>query len=222
MVGVALSDSDAKSSKVVGDVLTLFSAFAYGCYMILLKVKIGDEKRVHMAMFFGFLGVFNVLCMWPFFFVLHYSGLEPFVWPDGSVLWRLAINALIGTVLSDFLWLWSVLLTSPLISTLGMSLTTPFAMLGQLMGLGSNSTPVTAVFAVSAIAVLAGFFLANIPDYKLSLATSQTGLHADVSETETDKVEAQETRLVGQHEVSNSRKVLKCLTTPLPRSCPSS
>lgn len=39
---------------------------------------------------------------------------------QGFVWLYLTINGLIGTVLSDFLWLWAVLLTSPLVATVGL------------------------------------------------------------------------------------------------------
>lgn len=36
-----------------GDALALLSAFCYAIYVILLKVRIGDEERVDMQLFFG-------------------------------------------------------------------------------------------------------------------------------------------------------------------------
>lgn len=54
----------------------------------------------------GFVGLFNLLLLWPGFFLLHYTGFEDFEFPNKVVLLCIIINGLIGTVLSEFLWLW--------------------------------------------------------------------------------------------------------------------
>ena len=69
--------------------------------------------------FSGFIGAINVICMWPFFFLLDAVGIEKFTQPPGEVVGALFLNGLFGTVLSDYLWARSVLLTSPLVATLG-------------------------------------------------------------------------------------------------------
>eukprot|EP00123_Amoebidium_parasiticum_P020475 comp5043_c0_seq1/m.1139 comp5043_c0_seq1/g.1139 ORF comp5043_c0_seq1/g.1139 comp5043_c0_seq1/m.1139 type:complete len:491 (-) comp5043_c0_seq1:10-1482(-) len=118
-----------ETHTLVGDCIALTSSFLYGAYLVFLQLKIGSEDRLDMGMFFGFVGLFNVLLLWPFFLVLHWFGLEPFELPEGMTWLYLAVNAVVGTVLSDYLWLYSTLLTSPLIATLGLSLTTPLAIL---------------------------------------------------------------------------------------------
>ena len=37
-----------------------------------------------MQMFFGFVGVLNILFMWPLGLVLHFTGVETFELPSGS------------------------------------------------------------------------------------------------------------------------------------------
>lgn len=71
----------SREQIAVGDVFALGSAVLYGVYTILMKVRIGDEARVNMPLFFGFVGVFNVLMLWPGFFVLHFTGVESFELP---------------------------------------------------------------------------------------------------------------------------------------------
>ena len=53
----------------------------YGIYTTLMKKRIGDESRVDMTLFFGFVGLFNFITLLPGFFVLHYSGIETFELP---------------------------------------------------------------------------------------------------------------------------------------------
>lgn len=54
----------------------------------------------------GFVGLFNLLLLWPGFLLLHYTGFEAFELPSQLVWTYILINGLIGTVLSEFLWLW--------------------------------------------------------------------------------------------------------------------
>jgi solute carrier family 35 protein F5 len=111
-------------TPLIGDLLALCGAVFYGCYTTLLKVKIGDESRIDMPLFFGFVGAFNVLLLWPAFPILHFLGLEKFELPFSPSLWIMVlINAFVGTFLSDYLWLLAMLMTSPLVVTLGISLT---------------------------------------------------------------------------------------------------
>lgn len=65
----------------IGDVLAFTSAVMYGVYTTLMKKKIGDESRVDMPLFFGFVGLFNVLTLLPGFFILHFTGVETFELP---------------------------------------------------------------------------------------------------------------------------------------------
>ena len=72
-----------KSHKeiAIGDVLALASAVMYGIYTTVMKKKIGDESRADMFMFFGFVGVINIITLLPGFFVLHFIGIETFELP---------------------------------------------------------------------------------------------------------------------------------------------
>ena len=103
-------------------------------------------------------GVVNLLCLWPFFFVLHASGIETFELPTGQTLGALLLNALIGTALSDVLWALSVVLTNPVVATVGLSLTIPVAMLADLM-LGNAQFRVLYLLGMGL--VFGGFLLVN-------------------------------------------------------------
>jgi solute carrier family 35 protein F5 len=93
-----LLDPKAPTAPLFGDFLALMSAMFYGCYTVLLKVKIQNESRVNMPLFFGFVGLFNLVLLWPMFGVLHWTGIEPFELPtDTKVVWMIGINAIVGT-----------------------------------------------------------------------------------------------------------------------------
>ena len=121
------ADHPTVPAPLIGDILALLGAIFYGCYTTLLKLKIGNEDRIDMSLFFGFVGAFNILLLWPVIPILNYIGLETFEIPMNATLWAiLLLNAFIGTFLSDYLWLLAMLMTSPLVVTLGISLTVSY------------------------------------------------------------------------------------------------
>lgn len=136
----------------------LFSAICYAVYVVMLKVKIKDESRMHNAMFFGFVGIINVLTLWPVGIFLNLVGLDSFEVPSWSTLGYLTLNGLIGTVLSDYLWLLSVLLTSPVVATLGLSLTIPGSMVADAIIHSSTFAP---LYVMGSVLVLVGFVIVN-------------------------------------------------------------
>ncbi|KAI4192524.1 MAG: hypothetical protein LQ346_004266 [Caloplaca aetnensis] len=77
----------------VGDALALSSAVLYGIYTTLMKKRIGNEARVNMALFFGFVGLFNIVTLLPGFLVFHYTGLEPFELPPAGRIWTIILVA---------------------------------------------------------------------------------------------------------------------------------
>ena len=60
----------------IGDSMALFSAVVYGVYVTVMKSRVGNEDRVNMPVFFGLVGLFNVLFLWPGFILLHLTGIE--------------------------------------------------------------------------------------------------------------------------------------------------
>ncbi|KAL1920217.1 uncharacterized protein VTP21DRAFT_1363 [Calcarisporiella thermophila] len=157
------SDSTQKNNApfaLFGDFLALTGAFLYGAYIILLKTRIRDESRIDMPLFFGFVGIFNILMLWPMFIVLHYVGLEKFGLPPSSTVWMMVlINAFFGTFLSDYLWLLSMLKTSPLVVTLGLSLTIPLALIGDTI---YKHISLGIAYYFGAILVLVAFITVNL------------------------------------------------------------
>jgi solute carrier family 35 protein F5 len=160
---VSFTDTqDEGKDSLIGDMLSLLGAVFYAVYLVLLKKIVKDESRMNARRFFGLVGLFNMFLLWPFAIILNFSGFEPFVFPTGMVWLYLTINGLIGTVLSDYLWLWSVLLTTPLVATIGLSLNIPLAMLADIV---IKHKEFTVVYVLGSIMVLVGFVLVNADDY---------------------------------------------------------
>ncbi|XP_058796700.1 solute carrier family 35 member F5 [Phymastichus coffea] len=130
LVLVGFSDLAIEVNRVpTGIILALVSAFFYATYIVFLRKKVDHEDKMDIPMFFGFVGLFNLTLLWPLFFILHYGKWEIFEWPNPQQWTFLIINGLIGTVLSEVLWLWGCFLTSSLIATLAISLTMPISMI---------------------------------------------------------------------------------------------
>ncbi|KAG7158844.1 Solute carrier family 35 member F5-like 3 [Homarus americanus] len=129
VVFVSLEDLNLESSVVpVGVVWSIAGAILYACYMVFLKHKVPTEDRMDFTMFFGFVGFFNTIILWPGFPLLDVFGWETFQLPNLQHLFYMSVNGLVGTVLSELLWLWGCFLTSSLMATLSLSLTIPLTM----------------------------------------------------------------------------------------------
>jgi len=132
---------------------------SYAIYTVTLKKVVKTESRINMMLFFGLIGVINAVAILPLLFLAHATGIEPFHFPSSEQMWLLTLNGLIGTVLSDYLWARSVLLLSPLISTLGLSLTIPTSMLAQSFFLGDDFS---FGYLLGATLTFGGFILVNV------------------------------------------------------------
>ncbi|XP_022246997.1 solute carrier family 35 member F5-like [Limulus polyphemus] len=133
---VLISASDQQRIKNYfppGAMWSIAGAVFYAAYIVMLRRKVNTEEKLDIPMFFGFVGLFNLLIIWPGFFLLHYTKVEKFQWPTYHQWLLLIVNGLIGTVLSELLWLWGCFLTSSLIATLSISLTIPLTVLFDMV-----------------------------------------------------------------------------------------
>lgn len=71
----------------LGDAMAAMSAIVYGLYTIVMKKQVGNESRVNMQLFFGLVGFFNVVLMWPGFILLHLWSVEEFSLPTENRIW---------------------------------------------------------------------------------------------------------------------------------------
>ena len=46
-----------------------------------MKVRVKDESRMDMPLFYGLLGLFTILFLWPIGLILHLTGAENFEFP---------------------------------------------------------------------------------------------------------------------------------------------
>ncbi|KAL8825417.1 MAG: hypothetical protein Q9170_007797 [Blastenia crenularia] len=149
-----------KSSQQIsiGDALALLSAVLYGFYTTIMKKRIGDEARVSMSIFFGFVGLFNVVTLLPGFLILHYTGIEPFELPPTRRIWVIILINSVASLVSDFCWAYATLLTSPLVVTVGLSMTIPLSLIGQII---LNSQHSSGTYWAGATIVFLSFLFIN-------------------------------------------------------------
>ena len=107
-------------------------------------------------MFFGFVGFFSTLLLWPGLFLLHTTGQEPFQMPTLRQWEYLVVNGVVGTVLSELLWLLGCFYTSSLIATLSIGLTIPLSIIADIAW---KQKSYHAIFVVGAIPMFCSFFI---------------------------------------------------------------
>ncbi|MBK5654168.1 MAG: DMT family transporter, partial [Rhizobium sp.] len=151
----------SRRELAVGDAMAFVSAVLYGFYAVFMKKRIGDESRVNMPLFFGLVGCWNTLLLWPGFFILHWSGIESFELPPTKRILTIVMVNSASSLVSDFCWAYAMLLTSPLIVTVGLSLTIPLSLVGQIVLDGQYAG---AWYWVGAAIVVLSFIFINRED----------------------------------------------------------
>ncbi|XP_047951361.1 uncharacterized vacuolar membrane protein YML018C-like isoform X1 [Salvia hispanica] len=168
--GTWASDDDLHQDSrrtFVGDVLGLLSAVSYGLFTVLLNKFCGHEER-RVQKLFGYIGLSTIVSLWWLIWPLKAMGIEAesTLPSSGKVAELVVANGLIGSVLSDYCWALSVVWTTPLVATLGMSLTIPVAMVSDMIIHGRQYS---LIYVIGSIQVFAGFIIANLSDWLSAL-----------------------------------------------------
>lgn len=149
----------------LGDALALTSAIIYGAYTITLKrttIK-AAPLQLNMPLFFGLVGFFNAVLLFPLFPVLSWTGLEPFQLPPSKRIWTILMCNAVSSLLSDICWAYAMVLTSPLIVTVGLSLTIPVSLVGEMIIQGRFEG---LVYWIGAIIVVSSFVFVDQEEMK--------------------------------------------------------
>lgn len=112
-----------------------------------------------ITLFFGFLGLFNTLALWPVVIGLHFGGVEDLAPITGVFIGLTIIKGLVDNVLSDVLWAKAIHLTSPTLATVALSLTIPIAMLSDFI---IHGTVPSLLLAAGSGLVVVGFLVTTV------------------------------------------------------------
>jgi solute carrier family 35 protein F5 len=126
-----------------------------------------NEEIVSMQLLLGYLGFINIMLLSPVLIIMGILHFEELHILTMTILGYILLNGFFDNVISDYLWARSVILTSPTVATVGLSLTIPFAIITDV--LSGNHSSITYVSLIGASFVLSGFFLINLgidPIYK--------------------------------------------------------
>ncbi|XP_044503155.1 uncharacterized vacuolar membrane protein YML018C-like isoform X2 [Mangifera indica] len=167
---VSLGDSEssnnlgaAASNPLLGDSLALVSAGLYAVYITLIRKKLPDDDgksgQASMALFLGYVGLFNLIIFLPVALILNFTKLEPFYTLTLERFGLIVGKGLLDNVLSDYLWAKAVLLTTTTVATAGLTIQVPLAaVVDSLMGNAPHL-----IDYLGAVAVMIGFAGINIP-----------------------------------------------------------
>ncbi|CAM8980678.1 unnamed protein product [Rhodiola kirilowii] len=165
---VSLGDAESlltasASNPLLGDILALISAGFYAVYITLIRKKLPDEDgksgQASMAQFLGYLGFFNLLLFLPVALTLYFTKLES----SSTLTWKqfglIVGKGLLDNVLSDYLWVKAVLLTTTTVATAGLTIQVPLAaIVDYIIGNAPNLLDY-----IGAAAITVGFVGINIP-----------------------------------------------------------
>ena len=140
------SDDDAKTkSTEFGDVICLVSAVLYGMYTTAIRKFIPTDGCCDMSLFFGFLGLFSLFFGFPGLYYCDHS-LGP------EVIACIVLKGVLQNVIADYLWARAMILTSPTVATIALSMTIPMAIVTDtLMG---THYPTTTSLAGASLVIL--------------------------------------------------------------------
>ena len=158
-------DSSDQRDSFRGNLLSLLSATFYGLYAVILKKRVPEEQEsdFKFSYFLGFVGLFNAICLLPLFPLLNLTGIENFEWPNRVTLMELTLNAIFGTMISDYCWAKSVVLLGPLLTTLGIALTIPISMIVDSL---IKSKDFTWQYFLGSALILGSFLIISFLDFR--------------------------------------------------------
>ena len=134
----------------------LFLAWSKVGYTICIQLS-----QVPMALVLGFLGFFNAVLMAPILGGLLIANIEST--PSDPNVYMITVGkGLIDNVLSDFLWARAIILTSPVVATLGLGIQIPLAVVVDSL----RGTVPSFMTGLGGLAIIGGFVVINLPSQR--------------------------------------------------------
>ena len=157
---VGFSDkSKGSEESFYGDLLSLVSAVLYACYSVVLSVSCDSSPSVRMDLLLAFVGMWNLIFCAPIVIALDLLSMESLNTLTWEVASQILVKGITDNVIADYLWARAVLLTSPTITTVGLSLTIPLSAVADLFVYQKVPTVLT---IIGACFVTVGFLCVSI------------------------------------------------------------
>lgn len=190
-------DSGRSSTAFWGDCLGLLSAVGYGAYAVQTRLLCPHDERLYsMQVLLGYIGLYNMVILSP---IAVYSFLNSRSGFSMLVLCFVILKGLFDNVLSDYLWLRAIMLTSATVATVGLGLTIPLAFASDIFLQKSDVLTTGSIFG--ALAVLGGFVLVNIGneeeagieiDHPSDFSSSHNELNSTFRDIEPDRMDEEQ------------------------------
>ena len=155
-------DDSNTSQSTLGDIMAICSAFGYGIYTTYLRYHVPNEDLVSMQLILGYMGLICGLFIWPFLLIVIYFHIDDVTNFSGLILAYLVFTGIFDYVVSDYLWARAIVLTTPTVATVGLSITIPMAFVADALLNGYNSESLSIYAIFGSILVMCGFALLNI------------------------------------------------------------
>lgn len=157
---MGLQDEDnSRAQSLGGDIVALVSCVGYGVYTTIIKYYVPEDRDVPMQLLLGYVGVVTGLLLLPILLLLvgmRWGSMEGLT---GEAFGFITLNGFADTVVADYFWARAVLLTSPTVATIGMSITIPLALITDLF---VNQIVPTYVSILGSLSVIVGFIMVNL------------------------------------------------------------
>lgn len=127
----------AVTNSGFGDILTLSSAALFALVSVMLR-KLAPEE-FDLSFWMGLNGLLALGLSPGVLYAAHQLGVEDFRPPPGNTLLALTVNAVLGSTCANYLYTNALLLLSPLVSTVCMSLSIPISALTDEVVLHQHS-----------------------------------------------------------------------------------
>lgn len=113
-------------NPMLGNCFALAGALCYALYLIIMKMKCGTgDKATDERKLFGWVGVFTFLLGCPLLFMVDFLGVEKFLLPPNKIVFLMVGINSVFSVISDYVTILAMLLTSPLVTSLALTSSIP-------------------------------------------------------------------------------------------------
>ncbi|ODV86704.1 hypothetical protein CANARDRAFT_174765 [[Candida] arabinofermentans NRRL YB-2248] len=148
-------------NPLLGDLLSITAAFSYSCYLVLLRLRMGEETNPENdKLVFTFLGLFTLILVFPILLFADFVGFEELSLPENNtILMIIFISGLLNAI-SDYCSIMASLLTSPLMTSLSLSTAIPVSMICDSIFYNTVSTSVYYYFGI--IMIFSSFVFMNM------------------------------------------------------------